>query len=393
VPHYDSPHARIAFWRIDLYAVDLAERVEALYEAVNLAGNYAGQAIYDATGQELRSIVSGIIPGLLFCLAVVATTTAIGGVAGAALGALAGGVGAVPGAAAGADTGFAVGLGILDYLGLGFLVAYVAVGLAQAVSTAGDGMLIAWRSVDQPGTQRLNIDLAAHKLAFALGILFRSILQGIVAFLLAKGVAAAAGRVPELAAKLRASRLGAGFADWVGKNWKSLVDDPRLNPKPQGAGGARSGAGEEVGESAGSGSSKNEPPALPAKTAMQQAIDKAIQSPNKGTNLEGTVAQGVQDAGFKVTKFQQKFGPNGSTGEIDVETPQAIIETTVSRAGKLEQIMERMNNTDMNPTSKPVILYAPNYGGAASRDITGAGAYVVKNMSDLTTLLGQLGGR
>lgn len=51
VPHQDSPHARIAFWRVDLYAIDLAERVDALYDAVILAGNYAGQAIYDATGQ------------------------------------------------------------------------------------------------------------------------------------------------------------------------------------------------------------------------------------------------------------------------------------------------------------------------------------------------------
>ena len=391
IPHRDSPQVRIAFWRVDLYAIDLAERVEALYEAASLAGNYAGQAIYDATGQELRSILSGIIPGLLLCLAVVATTTAIGGVAGAALGALAGGVGAVPGAAAGADAGFAVGVAILDYLGIGFLVAYVAVGLAHAVSTAGEAMWIAWNSIDQPATQRLNIDLAAHKLAFALGILFRSILQGIVAFLLAKGASAAAGRVPELIAKLRASRLGAAFADWVGKNWKALVDDPRLSPKQEGAGGARSGSGDQAGDTA-SGSASNEPPPPPPRTAMQQAIDNAALSTNPGTKLEGQTAQGLQDAGFQVTKFQQKVTTNRVIGDIDVETPQAIIETTTSPAGKLGQITKLLNNTDMNPTAKPVILYAPNYGGTASRDIVNARAYVVKNMNDLTTLLGQLPG-
>jgi hypothetical protein len=67
--------------------------------------------------------------------------------------------------------------------------------------------------------------------------------QGIVAFLVAKGANAAALRVPELVAKLRASELGEGFAVWVERNWASLITNERLKKgavaegrKPLGAG-------------------------------------------------------------------------------------------------------------------------------------------------------------
>jgi len=82
------------------------------------------------------------------------------------------------------------------------------------------------------------ITLAAEEFAYAVGLIFRGILQGVVAFLLAKGSAAAASRVPELVGKLRSSKLGAGFADWVERNWKSLVQNPRLNKAKQSGGGS-----------------------------------------------------------------------------------------------------------------------------------------------------------
>jgi hypothetical protein len=127
--------------------------------------------------------------------------------------------------------------------------------------------------------------------------------------------------------------------------------------------------------------------------AIQQDIQAALNSSNAGEQLEGEVASGLQKAGVEITNFQKAVGPNGSIGEIDVETPQAIIETTVSASGKLSQISKLIGNPEMNPLSKPVILYAPNYGNTAAGDITEAGAHVVRNLGDLTTLLGQLGGK
>jgi hypothetical protein len=122
-------------------------------------------------------------------------------------------------------------------------------------------------------------------------------------------------------------------------------------------------------------------------------IEEALASSNPGTKLEGQVAQGLKDAGFEVESFQREVGPGGSVGEVDVETPNAIIETTLSPSGKLGQIDKLINNPEMNPTGKPVILYAPNYGGAATDAVVGAGASVAKNMDQLTALLSQLGGK
>ena len=76
------------------------------------------------------------------------------------------------------------------------------------------------------------VDRSAHQLAEAVGLVLRGVLQGIVALLLAKGTAAAAGRVPEVVGKLRESRLGAGFAQWIESNWARLIEEPKLKGEP-----------------------------------------------------------------------------------------------------------------------------------------------------------------
>jgi len=95
------------------------------------------------------------------------------------------------------------------------------------------------------------LDKAAHELARSAGIVMRLILQGILVYLLKKaamgstrgvagtirgvqtrGAAAAAeASVAELVGKLRASKFGDGFADWVEKNWRDLEKNPKLEPK------------------------------------------------------------------------------------------------------------------------------------------------------------------
>ena len=67
-----------------------------------------------------------------------------------------------------------------------------------------------------------------------MALAFRGVLQGVVAFLLAKGMAAAAGRVPELVASLRKSRLGGTFATWVEHNWAALVEKPKAEGRAAG---------------------------------------------------------------------------------------------------------------------------------------------------------------
>ncbi len=258
VPHPDSPAGRHFSWQTELPRLAIEERARAVYQALASAPQYVPGALYDATGQELNSIVSGIIPGLIMFVGVLAGTTALGAGTGAAIGALAFGVGAAAGAAAGAGLGFDAGIALLEYLGLAFLVGYVGKSLLQGATVAGEAVQMAWHSVDNRSTQRMAVDRAARKLAFAVGLVFRGVLQGMVAFLLAKGTSAAASRVPELVSKLRASKLGAGFAQWIEKNWKGLIDNPRLT-----------GAQESGVRRSGGGFAEEEVPASPTKPSQQ----------------------------------------------------------------------------------------------------------------------------
>jgi hypothetical protein len=99
-----------------------------------------------------------------------------------------------------------------------------------AAGTASDAVKLAWNCIDHPGTRNAAVEQASKKLADAVAQAFRGVLQGLVAFLIAKGTAAAASRVPELAAKLRSSKLGAGFAEWVEKNWMAVLRREGVNP-------------------------------------------------------------------------------------------------------------------------------------------------------------------
>jgi hypothetical protein len=211
-----------------LSRIDIDERIRAVLDAIKVARRFAPAVILEATGVELGALLDGLLPGLLLCMCVVATTTAIGTAAGAAVGALALGIGAAPGAVFGASAGFEAGVALLEGLGLAFLVTVIGASLVEAGQLAQSAVRDAWHSVDEPGSRSFHIDHAGRTLASAAGALMRGVLQGIVAFLVAKGANAAASRVPELVSKLRASRLGEGFAAWVERNWSSLLQNKRL---------------------------------------------------------------------------------------------------------------------------------------------------------------------
>ena len=147
-----------------------------------------------------------------------------------------GGVGDVPGAVIGADIGFDLGMAVLTWLGLAFLAVSIAKGFGEMVTALQNGVEWAWQARTlKEGAREKQVDRAAHELARTVAILVRLILQAIVAYLLkraavsstrgligtAKGVQSAGSAavsdeiVAELVGKLRASKLGGGFADWV----------------------------------------------------------------------------------------------------------------------------------------------------------------------------------
>ena len=109
-------------------------------------------------------------------------------------------------------------------------------------------------------------------------------------------------------------------------------------------------------------------------------IEQALWSSDPDRVLEDEIATAV--AGDLVD-FNRQVGPNGATGEVDVETHRALIEVTTRRAGQLKQIRQLLSPPDMHPLGKPVMLFAPNYGRTATQDITNAGALVVRTQEEL----------
>lgn len=126
-------------------------------------------------------------------------------------------------------------------------------------------------------------------------------------------------------------------------------------------------------------------------SSFDEAINEALSSGDPKTVLEGTVANAIRQAGFDLISFNKEVGLNGSVGEIDVETANAIIEVTTQNSCKLKQIQKLISNLDLNPLLKPVILFAPNYNTTPAQDIINAGAYVVRTQQELLELLSELG--
>lgn len=214
------------------YLLDHKANAKHVLEACEIALNkYVGNEIEKETGRAIAELLEGILYGLVMMLAIVAATTGLGAAAGAAIGSLAFGVGAAPGAAVGAELGFDAGIWILEWMGLAFLALYVGKNLGEVTGLLAIGVERAWNAGKHGTTEQADIDAGAVKIARAVAVLFRLILEAIVMYLLAEGVAAVANRLPRLLKGLKESKLGKGFAEWVEKNYKGMMEDPRLNPK------------------------------------------------------------------------------------------------------------------------------------------------------------------
>src|SRR5262245_50436704 len=184
-------------WAVVAYA----RRVGDVAAAWDLARNrYAGPAIISRVGQDFYAITEGLLVGLLLALGVLITTTAVGALVGGGVGALAGGVGAAPGAVAGAKVGLIVGNWILTWLGVAFLMVYVAEHLGEMGDKFKAGILQAWNSRGSPAA----IAAAGRQMADGVGIFFSLLLQALVAYLTHQ---AGKGKAGAALAKLRDSFL------------------------------------------------------------------------------------------------------------------------------------------------------------------------------------------
>ena len=246
LPHPDSPAARYLTPQ-EIRAPDLAERVRAVAQAYTRALRLVPAAVYRETGCQLDQIIDGLLPGLLQMLAALGISAMAGASAGAAVGVFLGGVGAAPGAIVGGQLGLEAGTALLAWMGLGFLAAAIGQGMGELTGVLRRAIRCAWYAPEHRYPP-FEIDRAAEDLARAVGILFRLILQGLLAYVLKNGAvsasqaAASTGRtiigggtraaadatLAEVSALLRKSKLPDGFVVWLERNWDDLKRNPKL---------------------------------------------------------------------------------------------------------------------------------------------------------------------
>ncbi|MEF3075414.1 hypothetical protein V2P20_10275 [Methylobacter sp. Wu1] len=246
LPHPDSPAARYLTPQ-EIRAPDLAERVRAVVQAYTRTLRLAPAAVYRETGCQLDQIIDGLLPGLLQMLAALGISAMAGASTGAAVGFFLGGVGAAPGAIVGGELGLEAGTALLTWLGLGFLATAIGQGMGELTGVLRRAIHCAWHAPEHRYPP-FEIDRAAEDMARAAGILFRLILQGLLAYVLKNGAvsasraaastgqavirgstgAAADATLAEVSALLRNSKLPDGFVVWLEKNWEDLKRNPKL---------------------------------------------------------------------------------------------------------------------------------------------------------------------
>lgn len=213
-------------------------------------------AIDRETGYQLGGVLKDAIPSLLTMLAASDLSASGGGLITLA-------DASIMGAEFGRETGLDAGPDILRWLGVSFLRKGGEGGFGETIAALRVRCQEGLHTAKRRGVGRkLESEVAAEVICIAVGTLVRLLLEGIVAFLndkraLSTGTVHAIrwhqefetvdeATVTQLTSKLRASRLGSDFGVWVERNWKTLIDDPRLRIKP--SLGARGGVGSRSGE-------------------------------------------------------------------------------------------------------------------------------------------------
>ena len=138
---------------------------------------YVARAIRRSTNAEFQQVIHGASDALLLRFGHVGGTAAFGRATGGSVAGFGLGVEALTDAMAGARLGSSLGMGLLDWLGLGFLVGGVANHLDVFGTTLARGTRTAWNSGGTPQS----IDSAACEIADAFGIFFGLLLRAIVA--------------------------------------------------------------------------------------------------------------------------------------------------------------------------------------------------------------------
>lgn len=195
---------------VQLGVAEALERVGQLHadfrKAIRLAMRHLGPAIRRHVEESLVSILTSLLVMAAGAVVLLALSTLVGAAIGFVLGA---GAGAAPGAAA----GFKVGLALLEWLGLGFLLTWVA----SSVTRIGTAFARFFSTVCSAQGDHHKLEQAALELAEAIGVCAGVFVEALVMWATAKGVNVALAQLKgtPLAKAFGESRLGTWLRERV----------------------------------------------------------------------------------------------------------------------------------------------------------------------------------
>jgi uncharacterized protein DUF6861/SH3 domain-containing protein len=199
---------------ITRFIKEIEQKIEDFKEACRRSVPYMPEAITKRAGE----VTSGLLHGLLEFAKDAVEILAVSTLVGALIGALFGGVGAIPGA----EIGFEIGTLILEVYGLASLIDAILNIASDLVGQLGAFIKQVWNA--NGDTKQL--DLAAHTLADAIGILVSAILVAFVAYVMKKG-GEALGKT-RFAKTVGETRL----AEWLKDRQKLKTTRATVEPKP-----------------------------------------------------------------------------------------------------------------------------------------------------------------
>lgn len=181
----------------------IAELIDDFSRAIQKSGDYIAASIEKHVEKMLWDTLKGLAWTLAMAAGLLVVTTAIG----AGLGFLAGGALAAPGAAA----GFEVGMALLEWLGLGMLVVWVAQSIVEVGTAFTHFLGMVWDA----RSDAKKVDAAAFQFAEAIGLLMAKLLEALIMYVSAKGI-------PEAVEGLRGTKFGEALgktetAEWLAK--------------------------------------------------------------------------------------------------------------------------------------------------------------------------------
>lgn len=180
------------------------DRAEELWKDVRAAVAASTQYLPAAIGRHVVEAMVATLESLMLLMVAAGAILALSSALGAAIGSLAGGVGAAPGAAAGAE----VGLALLNWLGLGFLVVWIGTALTKVGASVAAFFSAVWHARGDAA----KVDQAARAFAEAIGTLCGVLVEALVMWAAAVGIGKAF-------AVLRGTRLGASFENSRAGKW------------------------------------------------------------------------------------------------------------------------------------------------------------------------------